>query len=486
MTAHICSTCGAMQQRRSGHCQSCGTALLPFHTTPPLPSGTHSANPSPGIAPGALLENRYQVIKLLGSGGMGSVFLALDTRLNHKALALKALPATLDPQASAAFQREALLLSQLRHEHLPRVSDVFEADGYWYLAMDYIQGQTLEISTEERGGILVPEEALHVGITLCRILAYLHAQQPPVIFRDLKPQNILRQPDGKLFLIDFGIARHFTGGQARDTTAFGSVGYAPPEQYGRAQTIIQSDLYALGAVLHRLLTGDDPSVTPFRFAAVRFPALPVFEGQMQRLLQSNAADRPASAEDVQHLLEHAQAVLAQERTGTLGTNVSPGQSGTLQSAPGVPCQALRGYVWLVYDPTDQPHVERFKRSLTGLVKRVYHLEWLQNEQEQAWQRQLAQADVVLAIVSPAFFHGEMLDLWEHHIHALALEQNTTVIPIFLTPPAGFSRQEVATVFDHRKETPYLQWITTMRTWDTALSMVGNDLKVVFDRRFPRP
>src|SRR5438876_3995810 len=112
------------------------------------------------------------------------------------------------------------------------------------------------------------EEALDAGMQLCSVLGYLHACQPPIIFRDLKPANIMRTAESNLYLIDFGIARHFKPGQARDTVAFGSPGYAAPEQYGQAQTTPRSDIYSLGAILHQLLSGNDPSVAPFRFKSL--------------------------------------------------------------------------------------------------------------------------------------------------------------------------------------------------------------------------
>ena len=104
---------------------------------------------------------------------------------------------------------------------------------------------------------------------LCTVLHYLHSQQPPIIFRDLKPANIIRAPTGQIYLIDFGIARYFKPGQPKDTMALGSPGYAAPEQYGKAQTTPRADLYSLGAVLHQLLTTRDPSEAPFRFTPLR-------------------------------------------------------------------------------------------------------------------------------------------------------------------------------------------------------------------------
>jgi len=108
-----------------------------------------------------------------------------------------------------------------------------------------------------------------MGLQLCIVLDYLHSHHPPIVFRDLKPANIMRTPTGQLYLIDFGIARYFKPGQAKDTVALGSLGYAAPEQYGKAQTTPRADIYGLGAVLHQLLTARDPSEAPFRFRPLR-------------------------------------------------------------------------------------------------------------------------------------------------------------------------------------------------------------------------
>src|SRR5207302_4404890 len=141
---------------------------------------------------------------------------------------------------------------------------------HWYLVMDFIAGETLEeYQSKKPNRRLLLSEIFNIGIQLCTVLDYLHSQQPDIFFRDLKPANIMRTPTGQLYLIDFGIARYFKPGQAKDTVALGSLGYAAPEQYGKAQTTPRADIYSLGAVLHQLLTARDPSETPFRFLPLR-------------------------------------------------------------------------------------------------------------------------------------------------------------------------------------------------------------------------
>jgi serine/threonine protein kinase len=173
-------------------------------------------------------------------------------------------------EATASFQREVSVLSQLDHPNLPCVYEHFQTPGQWYLVMDFIAGETLEqYQSKTPNGRLLLSEVLDIGLQLCMVLDYLHSHQPPIVFRDLKPANVMRTPTGQLYLIDFGIARYFKPGQAKDTVALGSLGYAAPEQYGKAQTTPRADIYSLGAVLHQLLTARDPSEAPFRFLPLR-------------------------------------------------------------------------------------------------------------------------------------------------------------------------------------------------------------------------
>jgi serine/threonine protein kinase len=227
------------------------------------------------LPPHALFRNRYFIISKVGAGGFGSVYKATDIQSGDRLVAIKEVSLLgLHPQAmieaTTTFQREVSLLSQLDHPNLPRVYEHFQTLGHWYMVMDFIAGETLEEyqSKAPNRGLLL-SEVLDIGLQLCTALDYLHAQHPPIVFRDLKPANIMRTPSGQLYLIDFGIARYFKPGQAKDTVALGSLGYAAPEQYGKAQTTPRADIYSLGAVLHQLLTTRDPSEAPFRFLPLR-------------------------------------------------------------------------------------------------------------------------------------------------------------------------------------------------------------------------
>jgi serine/threonine protein kinase len=232
------------------------------------------------LIPGELLldtlfKNRYFIMSQVGAGGFGSVYKARDIQNGDRLVAIKEVSLLgLHPQAmieaTAAFQREVRVLSQLDHPNLPHLYEHFQNPGHWYLVMDFIAGETLEeYQSKVPNRRLLLSEVLEIGLQLCRVLDYLHSQQPPIIFRDLKPANIMRNHTGQLYLIDFGIARYFKPGQTRDTVALGSPGYAAPEQYGKAQTTPRADIYSLGAVLHQLLTARDPSEAPFRFLPLR-------------------------------------------------------------------------------------------------------------------------------------------------------------------------------------------------------------------------
>jgi eukaryotic-like serine/threonine-protein kinase len=222
-----------------------------------------------------LFRNRYFIMSKVGAGGFGSVYKARDIQNGDRLVAIKEVSLLgLHPQAmieaTTAFQREVSVLSQLDHPNLPRLYEYIQTPGHWYLVMDFIAGETLEeYQSKAPNGHLLLSEALDIGMQLCLVLDYLHSQQPPIVFRDLKPANIMRTPTGQLYLIDFGIARYFKPGQAKDTVALGSHGYAAPEQYGKAQTTPRADIYSLGAVLHQLLTARDPSEAPFRFQPLR-------------------------------------------------------------------------------------------------------------------------------------------------------------------------------------------------------------------------
>src|SRR6266567_656561 len=298
-----CSSCGAANPPEATLCFACGLSLK---ITAPLSLETTSSNTQ------YLLQQRYRILAQVGKGGFSAVYKAVDTRFDYHPVAIKAITLSgLKPQevieATEAFNREMMVLSGLKHPNLPRIYNHFWDTECWYLAMDFIEGSTLEKHLEKMLEARLPVgEALEIGLMLCSVLEYLHNRQPAIIFRDLKPANVMLRPDGRIALIDFGIARHFKPGQARDTMPFGSPGYAAPEQYGKAQTTPRTDIYGLGVMLHQLLTGDDPSQSPFRFAPLQLqdqPALAGLEPLIMQMVEMDAAKRPESVVAVKQELQ---------------------------------------------------------------------------------------------------------------------------------------------------------------------------------------
>jgi serine/threonine protein kinase len=213
-----------------------------------------------------ILNSRYRIVRLLGEGASGKVYLARDTLDRGRVWALKGVPAEEGPEAQALLVRELQVLQGLRHPALPQVQDAFVEAGTTWLVMERVQGPTLENIQTEAGGRLPEGEVLQYGVQLCEVLAYLHERQ--VLHRDLKPGNCMIGRNGRLRLVDFGIARHMNPSRPRDTHIYGTPGFCPPEQY-RGQTSPASDVYALAATLYVLLTGADPETFKFQFPDVR-------------------------------------------------------------------------------------------------------------------------------------------------------------------------------------------------------------------------
>jgi formylglycine-generating enzyme required for sulfatase activity/predicted Ser/Thr protein kinase len=234
------------------------------------------------LSMGQIINNRYRIVQELGQGGFGAVYKAWDMNLSAPCAVkenFKLLPAEQDQ-----FAKEARLLFKLKHPNLPSVHDLFTLPGLGqFLVMDFIDGANLAEVVEVRG-ILPEMEAVSYITQVCDALTYLHSQSPKVIHRDIKPSNIKVTPQGQVFLVDFGIAKTGEAGQSTTGAARGvTPGYSPPEQYGHAQTDARTDIYALGATLYALLTGQEPPDSTDRVVGV--PLLPP--------RQANAAIQPA-------------------------------------------------------------------------------------------------------------------------------------------------------------------------------------------------
>ncbi|HYX50606.1 MAG TPA: serine/threonine-protein kinase, partial [Ktedonobacteraceae bacterium] len=271
-----------------------------------------------------LLKERYHILAPIGQGGFGAVYKVEDTHDGNRLLAMKeinlsAISAQEIIEATFAFNREVAMLSVLANPNLPRIYDHFTDREHWYLLMDFIEGETLEQYLKRtRNGHLPLKEVLDIGIQLCSVLDYLHTREPSIIYRDLKPSNVMRASEGNLYLIDFGIARHFKPGQRRDTIPLGSPGYAAPEQYGKAQTTCRADIYSLGALLYQLFTGINPEENPFRFEMAPLQARSIphqLRSLVLQMVEMDVNNRPSSMSIIKQELE--QIVTSSRPVGTL-------------------------------------------------------------------------------------------------------------------------------------------------------------------------
>jgi len=260
------------------------------------------------LSPRSMLANRYLINHLAGQGGMGAVYEAIDTkRTPQRRVAIKEMSQSKltskeeVERARKRFRGEADMLHSLDHPNLPRVYESFEEDGRSYLVMEFVEGQSLLQRLQAVYPNALPtDEVLRYAAQLCDVLDYLHRQYPPIIFRDLKPANIMVKPNGQVMLIDFGIARFFKKGQQHDTEAFVSRAYASPQQLDDKQTNVRSDLYSLGATLHHCLTGKIPAYATNRYL---YPSIcsfnsrvpPKLDQAIRRLVEFDEESRPPSA-----------------------------------------------------------------------------------------------------------------------------------------------------------------------------------------------
>lgn len=268
---------------------------------------------------GTCIYSRYKVLRLLGEGGMGAVYLCEDLEVSGKVWALKEMsleaPRIFEKQAIDLFKREVEILATLNHPNLPQISHFFIFDEKYFLVMEYIEGKNLTQILADRGGKLKEYEVTSWAIQICDVLDYLHNQRPnPIIYRDLKPSNVMLSTHGQIKLIDFGIARFFDPCKVTDTFKMGSVGFSPPEQYrGKGTTDARSDIYSLGATLHFLLTGRDPQdEAPFSFPPPRRlnPALsPKIDKIILKALEYKREYRFQTAGEMKKALEEEEGII---------------------------------------------------------------------------------------------------------------------------------------------------------------------------------
>lgn len=260
---------------------------------------------------GTVIDGKYEVLREIGRGGMSVVYLAMDTHLN-KQWAVKEIrkkgSGKNDEVVVNSLLAEANLMKRLDHPALPRIVDIIDNGVTIYVVMDYIEGESLDKILLEYGA--QPEEKVkNWAMQIADALAYLHSQRPPIVYRDMKPANVMLKPEGNIKIIDFGIAREYKEQNLADTTVLGTKGYAPPEQYS-GQTDPRSDIFALGMTMHHLLTGIDPR-NGEPYASVRQWNPELSEGIeliIDKCVEPAAENRYQSCADLIYDLEHPELI----------------------------------------------------------------------------------------------------------------------------------------------------------------------------------
>lgn len=258
---------------------------------------------------GTIIDGKYEILSKVGQGGMSVVYLALN-RKAMKQWAIKEVRR--DGVKNFEVVKQSLvaetdMLKKLSHPNLPDIVDIIENDDSFLIVMDYIEGNPLSKRIEETGA--QPEEyVIEWAKQLCDVLDYLHTRQPAIVYRDMKPSNVMLKPDGQVSLIDFGTAREYKGTNLQDTTCLGTIGYAAPEQFGgQGETDARTDIYCLGATLYHLITGHSPAEPPYEMHPIRYwneQLSPGLEAIILKCTQKDPNDRYQSCAELKYALEH--------------------------------------------------------------------------------------------------------------------------------------------------------------------------------------
>ncbi len=258
---------------------------------------------------GSLIDGKYRILSVIGRGGMSTVYMAINEKAN-KTWAVKEIrkSAVIDFEAvKMSLVAETDMLKRFDHPNLPSIIDVIDDRDVFLIVMDYVQGNSLGTALAENGA-LSEDYVVDWARQLCDVLGYLHTRKPPIIYRDMKPDNIMLKPDGNLSLVDFGTAREFHENKSGDTTCLGTVGYAAPEQFGNmGQTDPRTDIYGLGATLYHLVTGRNPSEPPYEMHPIREinPGLSAgLEKIILKCTEKNPEERYQSAAELMYALNH--------------------------------------------------------------------------------------------------------------------------------------------------------------------------------------
>ena len=260
---------------------------------------------------GSLVDNKYKILSEVGHGGMSVVYLAINERAN-KTWAVKEIrkDGVCDFEAvKQGLVVETDMLKKLNHPFLPSIIDVIDTDDSFLIVMDYIEGKSLQ-SVLKNGGAQPQDQVIKWSIQLCDVLGYLHSREPAIIYRDMKPANVMLKPTGDITLIDFGTAREFKNrSMVEDTTCLGTRGYAAPEQFGgRGQTDARTDIYCLGATMYHLITGHSPAEPPYEIKPLSYWDPAYYGSGLEQIIakccQQDPAHRYQSCAELMYDLEH--------------------------------------------------------------------------------------------------------------------------------------------------------------------------------------
>ena len=445
-----------------------------------------------------LKGERYYIVDLLGQGGMGAVYKAWDTQNLNRYVALKELRLSQGMssqevrEAERQFQAEAQILAGLYHPHIVDVAGIFQEGANWYIVMSFVLGETLEDLQNRLPAHRLPvSQALDIGKQLADALHYLHTWQnplgkvQPIIFRDLKPANVMVTSGIHTVLIDFGIARLFKQGQSNDTTAYGSLGYAAPEQFGRSQTTAQSDLYSLGRLLHSILTGDDPADRGIQDSgqSVYDPRHPVsahLDDLLKRMQDIQVATRPNSAQEVcdvlDYVLSHWNESTVQQKVATRlippaaapSSTIIRGNSASTQAPPAAvrtptgkstaavstrssqpPDHSLQSLaspfpthvtIFSLFASEDIPFVTDIKEGLQGALRSTTSINFRDKscisagtDHKEYMVNALTSADIILFFVSASFLASESISIMTNRALLLHNQEHATVVPLVVRP-----------------------------------------------------
>lgn len=298
----FCHICGAQLETSDKFCMQCGTKVI---TANQISDIKEENNPEEVSETEAIIDNRYSLIRQIGKGASSVVYLAQDTKIN-RVCAVKMVKKTTYANTVAAQESldEANKLKLLAHISIPQLYDIIDEDDSLSIVMEFLSGKNLAEIIKDSSAPLEEETLVNWSKQLCNVLYYLHTLNPPRIYRDLKPNNIILQPNGIIKLVDFGTMKNYDESCSEDTVHLGTKGYAAPEQFGgRGQTDVRTDIYGFGMTLYHLATGVNPTITPFEFKSISYYRSDISKGLESIIIKCIEVERENRYQSVSEVLK---------------------------------------------------------------------------------------------------------------------------------------------------------------------------------------